>query len=164
MKTLIQAAMLGVALLMPIGFQAPAFAFDKTSPAPVNVEAGQVILKGFDAVAYVTQNQAVKGSAEFTAGHDGVTYHFASAANRDAFTADPARFVPAFGGFCAMGVALGVKYDIDPEAFTVVNGRLYMNLNKSVQKEWRQNIGGNIATAETKWPTIMATPPGDLYL
>lgn len=138
------------------------FAYDEASTSAVNVDRSNLILRGYDAVAYHTQNQAVKGSAEFTASHNGATYHFASAANRDAFLAAPATYEPAYGGFCAMGVALEKKLDGDPELFKVVDGRLYLNVNADVVKVWNKNIPGNIAKAETNWPEIKDKAPADI--
>jgi YHS domain-containing protein len=104
----------------------------------------------------------VKGSAAFSATHDGATYHFASAANRDAFLAEPARFAPAYGGFCAMGAALGKKLDIDPTQFKVVDGRLYLNVNADVFKRWAQDIPTNIGNADQNWPGIANKAPNTL--
>ena len=101
--------------------------------SPINVDDNGVILHGYDAVAYQTAHQPVKGSPAFTAAHDGAIYQFTSAANRDAFKAAPAKYAPAYGGYCAMGVAVGKKLDGDPAAFTVANGRLYLNVSEKVK-------------------------------
>lgn len=118
-----------------------------------NVRDG-VALHGYDAVAYQTEQRPVQGSAAYTAIHEGVTYRFASAANRDRFAAAPATYAPAYGGYCAFGVAAGGKYDIDPAAFSVVNGTLYLNKNRSVQRTWREDVPGNIKKADRNWPTV----------
>lgn len=86
----------------------------------------------------------------------------APAANRHAFSAAPARYLPAYGGFCAYDVAVGKKLDVDPEAWRVVDGRLYSNLNKKVQKTWLEDVPGNIAKADTNWPEIKDRAPRDL--
>jgi YHS domain-containing protein len=159
MHQLIKTTFLATALALGLGLAAtPAFAFDEASPAAINVEAG-VILHGHDAVAYQTENRPVKGSAAFSATHDGATYHFASAANRDTFLADPARYAPAYGGFCAMGAAFGKKFDVDPTQFKVVDGRLYLNVSADVFKRWAQDIPANIATANDTWPGIKDKAP-----
>lgn len=151
-----------LASALALGFAtAPAFAYDENSTSAVNVDAG-VILHGHDAVAYQTENRPVKGNSAFRATHDGATYHFASAANRDAFLADQTRYAPAFGGFCAMGAALGKKLDIDPTQFTVVDGRLYLNVNADVLKRWSQDIPENIANAEARWPALRDKAPSTL--
>ena len=103
-------------------------------------DANDVILAGHDAVAYFTDNKAVQGSAEFTAQHDGAVYRFSTAENRDTFRANPNKYAPAYGGYCAFGAALGKKFDVDGKAFEVVEGRLYVNKNKKVYKRWSQDI------------------------
>ena len=113
-----------------------------------------VILAGHDAVAYFTENRAVKGSPKFTADYNGATYRFASAGNRDLFQADPARYAPAYGGFCAFGTALGKKFLVDGKAFEIVDGQLYVNKNLQVYDTWRKDVPGNIEKAEYQWPRI----------
>jgi len=91
--------------------------------------------------------------------HEGATYRFASAAHRDAFLKTPARYIPQYGGYCALGVSGGGKYDIDPSAWRVENGKLYLNKNPSVQKAWLKDIPGYIVKADAKWPTILGDTP-----
>jgi len=126
----------------------------QTGATAVNVDANGVILHGYDAVAYQTQHAAVKGSPEFTSVHDGAIYYFASAANRDAFQAAPAKYAPAYGGYCAMGVAVGKKLDGDPEAFTVQNGRLFVNVSAKVRSMWSKDIAGNETKAQQNWTSV----------
>lgn len=121
-----------------------------------------VILSGYDAVAYFTQNKPVKGSEQYTAQHDGAVYRFSSAANRDEFRSNPAKYAPAYGGYCAYGTALGKKFHVDGKAFEIVEGRLYVNKNLNVYKTWKTNIPGNIVTAEGQWPQISSVAPGNL--
>jgi YHS domain-containing protein len=120
----------------------------------VNVDASRLALHGYDPVAYVTAGAPAKGSPEFTAEHDGATYRFATAASRDAFKASPARYAPQYGGYCAMGVAVGKKFDVDPMAFRVVDGKLYLNKDLATQKVWLKDTKGHIATAEGKWGAV----------
>ena len=120
----------------------------------VNTDAAGVAVKGFDVVAYQTQNAAVAGSAAFVATHQGATFRFASAANRDAFVAQPARFVPQYGGYCAMGVAVGRKFDIDPTAFRVVDGKLYLNKNEPTQRMWLRDVPGHIMKGDAQWAAV----------
>jgi YHS domain-containing protein len=119
-----------------------------------NVDAAGVALQGYDPVAYFTDGRATKGQKVFTATHDSVTYRFASAAHKREFRAQPARFLPQYGGYRAMGVALGKKLPVDPEAFRVVAGKLYLNVNKSVQRDWLKDVPGHIATADAAWPAL----------
>lgn len=122
----------------------------------LNVDDNGVILHGYDAVSFQTEMRAQKGLPEFTASHDGAIYRFASAANRDAFRASPAKFAPGYGGYCAMGVALGKKLDIDPAAFSLHDGRLYLNVNQDVKKSWSMDVPGNLLKADRNWSKVSA--------
>jgi YHS domain-containing protein len=117
-------------------------------------DSNDVILAGHDAVAYFVENKPVLGSAEFTASYNGAIYRFASDKNRDAFRADPAKYAPAYGGYCAFGTALGKKFHVDGKAFQIVDGQLYVNKNLKVYETWRKDIPGNIAKANKQWPVI----------
>jgi hypothetical protein len=86
----------------------------------------------------------------------GANWRFASAENRDRFAADPERYAPQYGGYCAYAVSEGTTADIDPEAWKVVDGKLYLNLSKDVQKLWEQDIPGYIEKADANWPEIRA--------
>lgn len=138
------------------------FAYDENSTSAVNVDAKGVGLKGHDPVAYFTSSAPTAGKAEYTAKHDGVTYQFASAANRDAFKAAPAKYAPQFGGFCAMGVALEKKLDGDPAAWTIADGKLYLNVNKDVQKKYLEDVSGNNKKADMNWPGLRNKTPKSL--
>lgn len=120
------------------------------------------VLRGYDAVAYQTESRAVEGDSNFAVNHDGLTYLFASKANADTFKANPSKYIPAYNGYCAYGVTKGKKFPTDPQAFKVVNGVLYMNLNKKVQQIWLEDVPGNIADADKKWGTIKDTHPDNL--
>jgi YHS domain-containing protein len=117
-------------------------------------ETGGTAIRGYDPVAYFSENKPVRGSPAYTADFGGSKFHFASASNRDAFTADPARYVPQYNGFCAFGVAGGYKAAIDPAAFTVVNGRLYLNYNRDIQRKWSRDIPGFVDKADRNWPQV----------
>lgn len=121
--------------------------------ADVFTEDG-VAVKGYDPVAYFTDARPTRGDASISATHGGATYHFANAANRDAFVADPARYAPQYGGYCAWAVAQGYKAPITPEAWAVVDGKLYLNATKGVQRRWQRDVPGFIATANRVWPTL----------
>jgi hypothetical protein len=118
--------------------------------------ANGVAVQGYDVVAYFSQNTAVKGSPSLTHDWNGVRWQFANAQNRDAFATEPAKYAPAFGGYCAYGVSRGYAVDIDPEAFSIVNGTLYLNYSRSVQQTWNKNRDGYIEKANRHWPTVMA--------
>lgn len=146
------------AALMP----ATSWAYDENSVSAVNVDPKGVGLRGYDPVAYFTAGAPALGNSSFTAKHNGVTFHFASAANRTAFMADPAKYAPQFGGFCAMGVVLEKKLDGDPDAWHIADGKLYLNVNKDVQKKWLQDVSGNNKKAEQIWPSIRNKTPKSL--
>jgi YHS domain-containing protein len=117
-------------------------------------EKDGVALRGYDPVAYFKEAKAVKGSVEHTAQYQGSTFHFSSKANRDAFAADPATYAPQYGGFCAFGTAGGYKAAIDPSAFAVVDGKLYLNYNRDVQRKWSGDVPGYVRKADANWPAV----------
>jgi YHS domain-containing protein len=111
-------------------------------------------LAGHDAVAYFTESKPVLGSAEFTSVYNDAIYRFSSEANRDAFNANPSKYAPAYGGYCAVGASFGKKFEIDGKAFEIVDGKLYVNKNAQVHEYWAKDITGNLAKSETNWGTI----------
>ena len=113
-----------------------------------------VAIKGYDPVAYFNDQKPVKGSPERKAEYKGSVFHFSSKANRDAFTADPAKYAPQYSGFCAFGAAGGYKAAVDPAAFTIVSGKLYLNYNKDIRKQWSADIPGFVARADNNWPAV----------
>ncbi len=128
----------------------------------VEVDNNGVILAGHDAVAYFSENAAVEGSAQFTAVHNDAIYRFKSAENRDTFKANPSKYAPQFGGFCALGAAYGKKFDIDGKAFKVVDGKLYVNKNEDVAESWLEDEVTYITDAKAKWSSIKDVPASEL--
>jgi YHS domain-containing protein len=118
--------------------------------------AGGLGARGYDVVSYFTDGKAMKGSPQFTHEHGGVKWQFASAEHRDMFKADPAKYAPQYAGYCAYGVAAaGQLYDVEPDnAWTVADGKLYLNKNASVKQTWVKDIPGYVAKADAIWPTI----------
>jgi YHS domain-containing protein len=129
---------------------APARALD-----PVFSDGGLAI-RGFDPVAYHTEGKPVRGSSDFTHSYKGAVWRFTSAANRDAFAAEPARYAPQYGGYCAWAVAQGYTAAIDPDAWHIEDGRLYLNYSRSVQRRWAADIPGHISKADGNWPDLKA--------
>lgn len=115
-----------------------------------------VAIRGTDPVAYFTQGAPQRGRSEFTHTWRGATWKFASAENRDRFIEEPERYAPQYGGFCAWAVSQGYTASTVPEAWKIVDGRLYLNYSKRVQRTWEQNIPGNIAKANSNWPGVLA--------
>lgn len=113
-------------------------------------------IRGYDAVAYFTQGQPMKGSREFTHQWNGATWRFASAENRDRFAAAPEKYAPQYGGYCAYGVASGYAVKIEPDAWSVVDGKLYLNYDRSVQAQWKADVPGYIRKADANWPGVLA--------
>lgn len=124
----------------------------------VNADQDHLALYGYDAVAYQAENAARKGSAEYTVTYEGNIYRFATAAHRDTFKASPVKYLPAYGGYCAYGVSRGYKVKVDPEAFRIVDGTLYLNYDKGVQKKWLADISGFIARANENWVELKDKP------
>ena len=98
------------------------------------------------------------GRPDVTAQHDGATYRFASTANRDAFRANAEKYLPQYGGYCAFGLARGYKAVIEPTAFTIAGGKLYLNYHAAIQAQWRRQQAADIALADAKWPKVMNSP------
>jgi YHS domain-containing protein len=112
-------------------------------------------IRGYDPVAYFTHGAPAKGSKEFRHEWRGATWHFASSANRDRFAADPQRYAPQYGGYCAYGVALGSAPPIDPAAWSIVDGKLYLNYNLPTRATWEKDIPGYIRKADANWPGVL---------
>jgi len=147
----IRAWLLALAALVVAGLgAAPAGA------GPTVYTADGAAIEGHDPVAYFTDGKPVKGKAEYSHDWMGATWRFVSAGHRDAFAADPERYAPQYGGFCAWAVSQGYTAEIDPAAWHIENGRLYLNYSKSVQARWAQDIPGNIAKADGHWPGLHA--------
>lgn len=113
-----------------------------------------VAIEGTDPVAYFTEGRPVEGNEEITYDYSGVTWRFASAANRDAFAAEPERYVPQYGGYCAWAVSQGYTASTVREAWYIEDGKLYLNYSKGVQSRWQEDIPGHISKADANWPGL----------
>lgn len=135
-----------------------------THAADIDMNANQndIAISGYDPVAYFTESAAQAGTSQFTATYKNAIYYFSSAQNRDLFKAEPSKYAPQFGGFCAMGVALHKKLDVDPHAWYIEGGKLYLNLNKKVQKKWFTDVAGHIAQANEIWEDVKTIPAAKL--
>ena len=120
----------------------------------INKNSAGVSLKGYDAVAYFTEGKAVKGNSRFQYDWMGAKWLFASAANRDQFAKDPAKYAPQFGGYCAWAVSNNYTYDADPEIWKIVEGKLYLNYNQVARLRWERDIPGRIKSGEQNWPNL----------
>jgi hypothetical protein len=120
---------------------------------------GGLALDGYDTVAYFTAGRAVEGRREYVHEWSGATWRFASAEHRDLFAADPAKYAPRYGGYCAYAVAHGYTAEIDPEAWKIVDGRLYLNYDRKVQALWEADVAGHVRAADERWPRLLAGEP-----
>ena len=143
--------MMGLALLLALAFQAaPASADGVVNSSYLR----GVAIEGTDPVAYFREGRPVEGSSEHEHEWMGAVWRFASPENRDAFAADPEKYAPQYGGWCAWAVAHGYTAKIDPEAWRIVDGKLYLNYSKDVQTQWSADIPGYIAKGDANWPQL----------
>ena len=143
--------------VVTIALAAAAIAEAAAGAADARVNRGRdgVGIRGFDPVAYFEGSPA-SGSKTLEYAFEGTTYRFATAANRERFAKEPSRYLPQYGGFCAYAVSRGYTAPIDPLAWKIVDGRLYLNYSKRVQRLWEEDITGNIAKGDANWPGIAA--------
>ncbi|MEQ9489172.1 MAG: YHS domain-containing (seleno)protein [Alphaproteobacteria bacterium] len=111
-------------------------------------------IDGYDPVAYFTEGKPVEGDSEFSHNWNGATWHFSSAENRDLFAANPEKYAPQYGGYCAYAVSQGSTASIEPDAWSIVDGKLYLNYSQSVQSKWEKDKAGYITDADANWPDI----------
>ena len=116
----------------------------------------KLALDGYDPVAYFKSGKAMKGSAEQAVTWNGATWNFASTENKAAFEASPQAYAPQFGGYCAWAVSQGYTAKGDPNNWRIVGGRLYVNYNASVQRNWEKDIPGHIAKGDKNWPVVLS--------
>ncbi|MGE0640590.1 MAG: YHS domain-containing (seleno)protein [Thermoanaerobaculia bacterium] len=125
--------------------------------SPVNRTLfGGLAIDGYDPVAYFLDGRPVEGKKEFATSWQGATWRFASAEHRDLFTAAPEKYAPQYGGYCAWAVSQGYTAGIDPDAWTVRNGKLYLNYDLEVQKKWLADPDGLIVKGDANWPKLLA--------
>ena len=122
--------------------------------APVNQSSDGVAIEGYDPVAFFTDSKPVMGSSEYTYQWHGAVWHFASAQHRDAFAKSPESYAPQYGGYCAYGVSQGHTAPVDPAAWKIINGKLYLNYNKEVQKLFLNDPSSEIEKADQNWPKL----------
>ena len=116
-----------------------------------NTKEYGVAIKGYDTVAYFTDSRAIKGKSEYAYNWNDASWYFSKPENRDLFAANPDRYAPQFRGHCAYGLAKGMLVAADPEEWTIVDGKLYMNYDRSFRDSWRQDKAAMIKKAEENW-------------
>jgi YHS domain-containing protein len=130
-------------------------AFPQTTKSLQNLEKSGVAIQGYDPVAFFTQNKPVKGISQFQSAYKGATYYFASAEDKAAFEAAPAKYEPQFGGYCAYGVSQGHLAPVKIEAFQIVEGRLLMQYDIDVKNTFNKDQSGNLNKADKNWPGLV---------
>jgi YHS domain-containing protein len=147
LKTMVLAAFIALGLLSNLAI---------AKEAPIYTSFfGNVAVGGYDTVAYFTDKKPVQGDAKFSTSYQGTEWRFATAAHRDAFVADPARYAPQYGGYCAWAVAQGNTASADPMRWRIVNDKLYLNYDADVQKKWDASIPEFIQQANNNWPSVL---------
>ncbi|MBE7635678.1 YHS domain-containing protein [Sneathiella sp. P13V-1] len=145
-----------------VTLSSPSYAVVDNATSAVNTDEQFLAMQGYDPVAYFKSGGPQKGMKKFSVQHTGGNYYFASAENMKAFIANPEKYLPQYGGFCAMGTALGKKLDGDPNVWKIVDGKLYLNVNKDVSVAWNRNLNENIQTADDYWPELKHQTPASL--
>jgi YHS domain-containing protein len=138
-----------IALALSLTLAAPAHALDL-----VYTNWRGLAVSGYDAVAYFRAGKPVPGSSELELEWGGATWRFASAENLALFRADPERYAPQYGGYCAWAVSNGDTASSDPEAWKIVDGKLYLNYSRAIQERWQGDVPGNIRRADANWPGL----------
>lgn len=123
--------------------------------SPVNSNWRGIAIHGYDPVSYFADGKAVEGSSDISFEWQGATWRFASAEHRKQFAAEPAKYAPQYGGYCAYAVAKNTTADVEPDAFTIVDGKLYLNYDQKIQDTWRQDPKGYILKADQFWPAMI---------
>ncbi len=136
---------IGLLLLLPLAYaeKSPLFA------------TGDGAIRGHDPVAYFTEGKPTKGSNDYTFEWKGEKFRFASAENLALFKANPEKYAPQYGGYCAYAVSEGYTASTVPEAWTIVDGKLYLNYSLGVRKRWSKDIPGRVAAADKNWPGVL---------
>ena len=128
------------------------------STSPINVDVQGLGLRGYDPVAYFEDRKPIRGVENLSASYGGARYLFASESHRKLFLKNPKKYVPEYGGFCAVGASFGEKVDVDPETGKVVNGKLYLNNGPKALGIFEHDTRGTISRANQNWPTVKDKP------
>ncbi|PWJ16237.1 YHS domain-containing (seleno)protein [Jannaschia seohaensis] len=143
------------AVLIATAAALAAVALPRVAAAQSVYAEGGVAIDGTDPVAYFTEGRPVAGDAAITHDWNGATWRFSTEANRADFAADPEAYAPQYGGYCAWAVAEGYTASTVPEAWEIVDGKLYLNYSRRIQRRWERDIPGNISRADANWPGVL---------
>lgn len=130
------------------------FAGIANAASPINSKGGSSAIHGYDTVAYFTESKAVKGDDQFAVEYNGATWLFSQAENKALFEAEPEKYAPQYGGYCAYGAAQNAVVDIDPDAWHISDGKLFLNYSARVQKKWLAEKPEFISKADAYWLTL----------
>jgi hypothetical protein len=129
--------------------------FAALAMAPMLARAEErVAIKGYDPVAYFTEGKPTPGKSDIETSWQNSRWRFATETNRNLFASDPDKYAPQYGGYCALGMAAGGKYEVDPEQWTIVNGKLYLNYNRGSRNDFRKEVAANIKRADENWARL----------
>lgn len=128
----------------------------------INVTSTGLALRGVDPVSYFTDGTPADGDFQITSVHEGAVYRFVSAESKAKFDAEPAKYLPQYGGYCAMGAAMGMKLDGDPDLWKIVDGKLYLNVAPEIAQKWQAEAPAMIQQADVKWTEIKDKAPAEL--
>lgn len=140
-----------LAVLITVFTIAPAAAKDPIYTSTFS----SLAIRGYDPVAYFTEHKPVEGNSAFEFRWKGATWRFSSTENMARFRADPEAFAPQYGGYCAWAVSQGYTASSDPTAWRIVGDKLYLNYSHDIQRQWAEDIDGNITKADTNWPGVL---------
>lgn len=147
-------------LMMIIGITAAFGACSKSNSfAKVNTAADGLAIQGFDAVAYFAADGAAKGDPKYQLVWNGAKWLFSNAENLERFQQNPEAYAPQFGGYCSYAVSKGYTANGDPEAWKIVDGKLYLNYSKEVRGMWEQDQSANIEKGKANWAGFEKNPP-----
>lgn len=142
----------GLAVL--IGLVFITFALAKSPIPSLNLSNAGLALRGYDPVAYFNVGKPVRGKRTIATKNGGARYQFSSEENKQEFLLNPGKYLPEYGGYCAYGTAVNNKVDGDPKVWRIVDGKLYLNINRSVERTWKRDTKGYIRKANKNWPRL----------
>jgi len=142
-------------LLLSLTLAALALTASAQTKTLLNLDGSGIAIQGYDPVAFFTDNKPVKGDPKFVSKRDGAIYFFASKEHKELFNADPAKYEPDFGGYCAYGVSRDRLVEIDVDAFQIVNGKLLLQYSKGVRDDFNKDQPGNLTKANANWPGLL---------
>jgi len=153
MNTKLRIIPLLVVIAMSFSLAVPSFAKAKSV---IYKNWRGLAIKGYDPVAFHKDGKPIKGSSAYELEWKNATWRFANADHRDMFKADPDKYAPRYGGYCAWAVAQGSTAGVDPEnAWSIVDNKLYLNYNVKIKNKWEKDIPGNIRKADANWPGVL---------